>query len=115
MSASRNKIRRVRHDIISEILEIGKRGVLKTKIMYRTRLSYQQLKKYLNALEKAGLIKNESGLWRTTKSGVKVIEACKICQGLVNQLAFSKNEKERTNPRRSETESTDKRKRRLSQ
>jgi predicted transcriptional regulator len=95
MSTPENKIRRVRHDIISEILEIGKSGVLKTRIMYRTRLSYPQLKKYLSALEEAGLIKNESGIWRTTKSGVKVIEACKICQGLVNQLALGANKKER--------------------
>lgn len=91
--ASKNKVRRVRHDIISEILEIGKSGAVKTRIMYKTRLSYPQLKKYLNALEKAGLIENESGIWRTTNSGVKVIEACKICQDLVNQLALSENEK----------------------
>jgi predicted transcriptional regulator len=106
MSTS-SKVRRARYDIISEILEIGKSGVLKTRIMYRTRLSYSQLKKYLNALEKAGLIRNESGIWRTTKSGVKVIEACKICQSLVNQLALGENEKELTNLQHSATKLTD--------
>jgi predicted transcriptional regulator len=88
MFPAENKRRRVRHDIISEILETGRKGVRKTRIMYKTRLSYVQLRKYLSALEKAALIKNESGIWRTTESGIKVIEACKICQNLMNQLAL---------------------------
>ena len=92
MLPAESKQRRVRHDIVSEILEISRKGTKKTRIMYKTRLSYVQLRKYLNALEKAALIKNESGVWRTTESGIKVIEACRICQNLVNQLALGKKE-----------------------
>ncbi len=39
MSESERKTRRVRHDIVSEILEIALKGSRKTHIMYRTNLS----------------------------------------------------------------------------
>lgn len=77
--------RRGRHDIIVEILKVARGGVKKTHIMFRARLSPAQLKKYLNHLSTAGFITEESGIWKTTEKGLHVIEACEICQRLLEQ------------------------------
>ena len=72
--------RRARHDIILEILKTAKgSGMKKTPIMSKARLSYAQLERYLGALEKAGFIAEESGVWKTTEKGLHVIEACELC------------------------------------
>jgi len=84
MSPSRR--RRVRHDIIMEILKIAKSGALKTWIMNKAGLSYAQLEQYLNALRKADFITEESGVWKTTEKGLHVIEACKICHRLIKEV-----------------------------
>jgi len=78
--------RRTRYDIIMDVLKIAKNGIAKTNIMYKAKLSYTQLEQYLEALEKAGFIKEESGSWTTTEKGLHVIEACKICQRLVREV-----------------------------
>jgi predicted transcriptional regulator len=79
------------------MLETARRGTRKTPIMYKMSLSYAQLTKYLKALEKAGLIREESKVWQTTESGIKVIEACRICQDLMNQIGLSEtNSPDRT-------------------
>jgi len=77
--------RRGRHDIVVGILEIARNGTKKTNIMYKVRLSYSQLEKYLNDLRKEGFINEESGIWKTTESGINVIKACRICLGLVEK------------------------------
>ena len=78
--------RRGRHGIVVEILEIARNGAKKTKIMYKARLSYSQLEKYLNALRKEGFITEESGVWKTTERGLDVIKACRICMRLVEKV-----------------------------
>lgn len=78
--------RRGRHGIVVEILEIARNGAKKTKIMYKARLSYSQLEKYLNALRKEGFITEESGVWKTTERGLDVIKACRICLSLVEKV-----------------------------
>lgn len=83
--AKRSRKRRVRHDIIIEILQNAKDGAKKTNIMYKAGLSFFQLEKYLNALKKAGFITEKNGIWETTEKGLHVIEACKICQRLVEK------------------------------
>lgn len=79
--------RRGRHDIIMEILKIAKKGTKKTNIMYRARLSHMQLEKYLAALEKGDFIAEESTIWKTTRKGLAVIEACELCQHLVEEVS----------------------------
>jgi len=79
--------RRARHGIIMEILKSAINGEKKTAIMYKAKLSFAQLEKYLPALEKAGFITQESGIWRTTRDGLHVIDACKICHRLMRQLS----------------------------
>ncbi len=85
--AETRKPRRVRHDIMLEILETALRGTLKTHIMYKTNLSYLQLVDYLKAMKTEGLIKEESGIWHTTEAGKNVIAACHTCTNLMNEMA----------------------------
>jgi len=74
--------KRVRHDIIVEILQNARDGARKTHIMYQVNLSHIQNEKYLSALKKAGFITENSGVWKTTEKRLHVIEACKLCQRL---------------------------------
>ncbi len=78
--------RRGRHEIVMAILSSAKNGIKKTNIMYRARLGYDQLEKYLGALKKGGFIAEESGVWKTTEKGNDAIEACQICHDLVMEI-----------------------------
>jgi len=78
--------RRARHDIISEILNNAKKGMKKTPLMYKSSLSFTQLEQYLSALKKADFITEETGIWKTTDKGLHVIEACKICHRLMEEI-----------------------------
>ena len=66
--------RRSSVEIIYEILSLcGNGGINKTAIMYRSNLSYDQLRKYLAMLSEEDLIaKNEIGLFEITLSGEKI-------------------------------------------
>ena len=75
--------RRVRHDIIVEILQNAKDGAKKTHIMYKVGLTHRQNKRYLNALKNAKFVTEKNDIWKTTEKGLHVIEACKICQHLL--------------------------------
>jgi len=77
--------RRARHDIIMQILKAAKGGRKKTPIMQVAQLSFDQLEKYLHALNHAGFITEESGMWRTTEKGLHVIEACELCLRLTEE------------------------------
>jgi predicted transcriptional regulator len=70
--------RRDRLYIISEILTIAKGGCLKTQIMYRANLSFAQLNEYLSFLIKMDLLKvkteNRRNTYRTTAKGEKYLE-----------------------------------------
>ena len=85
MTQQRRK-RRVRHDIIMEVLKTAENGVKKTHIMYKAGLSFPQLESYLTALKNAGFITEKSSIWKTTEKGLHVIEACKICQRLIEEV-----------------------------
>jgi predicted transcriptional regulator len=86
MSGSASRKKRVRHDIIMEILKLAKKGIKKTDILFKARLSSDMLKKYLNALKEADFITEESGIWKTTEKGFHVIEACEICHRLIKEV-----------------------------
>ena len=78
--------RRTRHDIIMKILKTAKYDSKKTNIMFKARLSFSQLEKYLNALNEAGFITEKSGVWKTTEKGLHVMEACEICLRLTEEV-----------------------------
>lgn len=48
--------RRTRYDIVEKILEIAKKPITKTTLMYKAHLNHGQLKRHLTFLLKAGLI-----------------------------------------------------------
>lgn len=81
--AERPRKKRARPDIIIEILQSAEDGAKKTHIMRKANLSFSMLKKYLNALKNGGFITEKNGIWKTTKEGLHVIEACKICHRLL--------------------------------
>jgi predicted transcriptional regulator len=51
------KGRRDRHDIVAEILDTARNGVVKTHIMYKARLSYGQVSEYIPVLVEKGFLK----------------------------------------------------------
>lgn len=79
LRARKERRRRDRHEIISDILEYAKTGKIKTRIMQKIRLSYPQLELYLNAMLARGFLKKVGSDYVTTRKGLHVVEACKMC------------------------------------
>jgi predicted transcriptional regulator len=73
--------RRDRHEILAEILEAARGGVVKTHIMYKAKLSYGQLNGYLILLLQKGFMENLTIkrksrtmlVWRTTEKGMRFL------------------------------------------
>lgn len=87
MSRFPSRRRRGPHNIIMEILKLAKNGERKTNIMYKARLSFSQLERYLNALKEADFMTEESGIWKTTEKGLYVIKACELCHRLIKEVS----------------------------
>jgi len=73
--------RRGRLSIIANILDVAKRGTIKTQIMYGASLSFSQLCDYLSFLLDANLLKvienpNRS-LYKTTNKGLRYLQGYK--------------------------------------
>jgi len=69
-----------------EILKAAKKGMKKTHIMYKAKLSFDMIEKYLSALKEEDFITEESGVWKTTEKGLHVMKACEICQRLIKEV-----------------------------
>ena len=67
---------RGRTEIVSMILEAANGGATKTKIMYKSMLSYNQLKEYLSVLIENSLIEYIDGTqtFRPTEIGFKFLK-----------------------------------------
>ena len=67
---------RGRTEIVSMILEAANGGATKTKIMYKSMLSYNQLKEYLSVLIENSLIEYIDGTqtFRPTEKGFKFLK-----------------------------------------
>jgi predicted transcriptional regulator len=66
--------RRDKHDIVLDILKIARGGKRKTHIMYKAKLSYGQLKVYLELLNDRGLLESNDGFYHTTSKGLDFIK-----------------------------------------
>jgi predicted transcriptional regulator len=83
MSAIR--VRRDRHDIAAEILEIARVGLIRTHVMYKAKLSFGQLREYVPMLLEKGLLENLTvvkhrqftHVLKTTEKGQKFLESLK--------------------------------------
>ena len=67
---------RSRTEIAGSILESANGGSTKTKIMYKSFLSYAQLKEYLSVLIENNLIENLEGTqtYKTTEKGLNFLK-----------------------------------------
>jgi len=78
---------RCRIQITAHILEIALRGVNRTKIMYNTPLSYNQLKQYLEFLLATGLLEfDQNKIFKTTGKGMHFLDIYRELSKLVPQI-----------------------------
>lgn len=80
---------RSRSEIVYQILVSAKEldGVTKTRILYKSYLSFAQLKEYLKFLIDSELLEHipESNTYRTTGKGIKIIETYNRMNELVSE------------------------------
>lgn len=72
-----NTMKRSRHEIISQILDICKSGASKTRIVYQANLNFRTVNPYLDLLIKNDLIEKKDGqsiLYETTKRGSNLLD-----------------------------------------
>ena len=71
--------RRGRLSIIAEVLDVARRGVIKTQIMYGARLSFVQLNEYLSFLLDMNLLRAVENpnrtLYKTTNKGLQYLQS----------------------------------------
>jgi predicted transcriptional regulator len=70
-------MKRSRHTIISQILDICDGGASKTRIVYQANLNFKTVNPYIELLTKNGLIETKSGrtvLYETTDKGLRLRE-----------------------------------------
>ncbi len=64
-------------EIVAEILSLCEQPQTKTRVMYRTNLSWRMVKKYLSQLQSRGLlleVHHSSTKYATTRKGLKFVE-----------------------------------------
>lgn len=69
--------KRIKVEIISNLLEASSMGIKKTRLMYATNLSYQLLIKYTRMLVEEGLLTYDGELYYTTEKGAKLLQKLK--------------------------------------
>jgi predicted transcriptional regulator len=70
-------MKRSKHTIISQILDICDGGASKTRIVYQANLNFKTVNPYIELLTRNGLIESKSGrivLYKTTDKGLKLQE-----------------------------------------
>jgi predicted transcriptional regulator len=68
-------MKRNKHQIFSEILEICRSGVNKTRIVYQANLNFRTVNPYLENLIKNRLLDLDQGIYRTTREGISLLES----------------------------------------
>ncbi|ACP37478.1 winged helix-turn-helix domain-containing protein [Saccharolobus islandicus] len=81
MSRKRNRM-----EIVANILEGCKGGIKKTRLMYKTNLSYRLFCKYTRLLEKKGLITFVDNEYRLTAKGYDYLNRVKEYINLMKKL-----------------------------
>jgi predicted transcriptional regulator len=78
---------RSRNNIIGDILDAASGGsATRTKIMYKSYLSFGQLKEYLSVLTDNGLLKYDAHTqtFKTTEKGLRLLDAYKQMHDMIN-------------------------------
>ena len=81
---------RSRTEITVLILEAANGGATKTKIMYKSFLSYAQLKEYFTMLIENGLIEYEEkilNMYRTTEKGLRLLKIYNQIEEIIPQIS----------------------------
>lgn len=100
VTRARKRQHRNRFTIITDILTLAKKGILKTHIMYGANLSFDQMKEYLGFLKEQNLLEEYSEndeddgsnrMYRTTPKGLEYLKK----YALLKDIA-STNEQEAT-------------------
>jgi predicted transcriptional regulator len=72
------------------MLEVAVGGATKTKIMYRSFLSYAQLKEYIEVLLANGLLElDENQIFKTTEKGMRFLRVYQELDKLAPQISNS--------------------------
>ena len=70
-------MKRSKHVIVSQILDICKDGACKTKIVYQANLNFRTVNPYINLLVKNNLLTVKPGknvMYETTDRGIKLLD-----------------------------------------
>ncbi|TFH53833.1 MAG: DNA-binding protein [Methanothrix sp.] len=70
-------MKRGREAIISQMLEICKKGACKTRIVYQANLNFRTVNPYINLLLEKELIEKKKGqtvLYETTEKGINLLD-----------------------------------------
>jgi len=70
-------MRRSRIDIIIDVLEVAEMGVNKTSVVYKSNLNFKLAQKYLELLQKKGLVENRVDKYITTDKGKIFLQKAK--------------------------------------
>jgi predicted transcriptional regulator len=70
-------MRRSRIDIIIDVLEVAEMGVNKTSVVYKSNLNFKLADKYLELLQKHGLVENRVDKYITTDKGRVFLQKAK--------------------------------------
>lgn len=70
-------------EIIAEMLQVGKHGAKKTRIMYSCNLSYRMTEKFLTYLLEADLLR-EGNSFHTTEKGLQFLRAYQTLELLLD-------------------------------
>jgi len=73
--------------ITAEILQLAREGARKTRIVYGANLNFKLLNRYLDQLERIGLVTSHAGegsLIRTTEKGMRFLDCYSGLQQLVD-------------------------------
>ncbi len=95
---------RSRIDIIIDILDVARAGANKTKIVYKTNLNFKLADKYLDLLQKRGLIENKLDKYITTEKGKILLERARE---IASELTFEEDTPEKIRSGRLKIESSD--------
>jgi predicted transcriptional regulator len=82
-------MKRSKHVIISEILDICKDGANKTRIVYQVNLNFRTVDPYINMLIKNNLIEVKQGknvLYETTDKGINFLDGFKHINSQLSEL-----------------------------
>ena len=82
-------MKRSRHKIISQILDICVNGASKTRIVYQANLNFRTVNPYIDLLMKNDLLKVKQGqtvLYETTERGITLLENFKQIHNELSEL-----------------------------